>query len=196
MIKTVLFLFCIFIAVTVTAQNDFLMLKKRHKVVERYYVGSLFTFQNEYGQWLSGVITKINRDSFYFTQYIIHYYMTGPDTTRYSGFIFAVRDIKVLPRTNESVVYRGEQTVVVPGKEKFIWVRNGTLFQILGGGYVTLNVINSLGEGESPFAADNIGKLGIGAGVFLLGTFMHMRFDEYIHLGKKYRLQTSSDMSE
>jgi hypothetical protein len=195
MIKTIILFFCILLTIAATAQSDFIVLKKRHKTIAHYYAGSIFTFQNEYGQWFNGVINKISRDSFYFTQYIIHYYMTGPDTARYRGLQFSVKDVRALPRKNATVVFRGETTAVDLGREKWVWVRDGTLFQVLGGGYAVLNIINTSTQGSSPFASDNIGKLSIGVGLFLVGTFMHMNFDEYIKLGKKYRLETSSTLS-
>jgi hypothetical protein len=189
MTKTILSVFFIFSIWECHAQNSFIVLKKREQAIAHYWKDSHITFQLQDRQWLSGIITKITSDSFYFTQEIIHYRLMGADTLHFSGQAYAPGDIYALPSPDELIIYDHDQVKVVLGHEKFVWIRNGLLFQVAGGGYVLLNVINDLISGEPPFAKNNLTGLGIGAAVFLVGEFLHFRFDPYFHIGKKYRLE-------
>ena len=85
------------------------------------------------------------------------------DTLRFSGQAYAPGDIYALPSPDELIIYDHDQVRVVLGHEKFVWIRNGLIFQVAGGGYVLLNVINDLISGEPPFAKNNLAGLGIGA---------------------------------
>jgi len=187
--KPIILLLAVLFYITAQSQNDYLLLKKKQQGIQRFWKDSHITFQTSDGQWITGIITKITNDSFYFTQEIIHYYLMGSDTQHFSGFRFSINDIRVLPTSRQMLVYHNEQVSVIPGHEKFMWVRNGFIFQAAGAGYVGLNIINDLINNDPPFAKKNLGRLGIGAGVFLIGTLLHLHFDPYIRIGKKYSLQ-------
>jgi hypothetical protein len=147
------------------------------------------TFQLRDGQWLTGIVRKIAEDSFYFTQEIIHYNLYGSDTSHFSGLAFALNDVNALPTKKELIVYDNDQVRIILGHERFAWVRNGFIFQAAGAGYFMLNVINDWIGKTPPFAKSNLPGLGISAGVFLVGELLHLNFDPYIRIGKKYRLQ-------
>lgn len=115
--------------------------------------------------------------------------MMGDDTFHVSGFKFAIREIEVLPAKKQMVYYRDDRVIVIPGHTKFMWVKNGLLFQAAGVGYATLNIANHVIDKDPPFAKKNLTGLGIAAGLFFLGEFLHLRYDPFIHLGRKYRLE-------
>jgi hypothetical protein len=115
--------------------------------------------------------------------------MYGVDTLRFSGSRFAIGDIVAMPTKREQIVYRNDQVAVVPGDERFLWVRNGLLFQLLGGGAMTLKVANDLIGHDPPFARKELTYTCIAGGLFVLGTVMHLHFDPYVHLGRRYRLE-------
>jgi hypothetical protein len=189
MTKTIFLFFFIFCVWACKAQKSFIVLKKGEQSIVHYWKDSHITFQLSDRQWLSGIITKITPDSFYFTQEIIRYRLMGADTLHFAGQSYGLADIYALPTPNETIIYDHDQVRVELGHEKFVWVRNGLLFQVLGGGYVLLNVVNDLISGQPPFAKNNLPGLGVGAAVFLFGEFLHLRFDPYFHIGKKYRLE-------
>ncbi len=112
----------------------------------------------------------------------------GTDTIHYGGLSFKIRDVYALPTKNELIIYENDQVNIILGHEKFVWVRNGFIFMVVGAGYAGLSIVNDLASKEPPFAQDNLAGLGIAAGVFLIGLYLHHNFDPYIHLGKKYRL--------
>jgi hypothetical protein len=189
MIKTnalILLLFCTF---AVRAQGNFLVLKKKDKPLQHFWIGSRITIKPTNSDWLRGVITRITPDSFYLTQEILRYSMMGYDTLHISGFRFSIREIEVMPAKKQMIYYKDDRVIVIPGHTKFMWVKNGFLFQALGAGYLTLNVTNHLIDKDPPFAKKNLPGLGIAAGLLLLGEFLHLRYDPMIHLGKKYRLE-------
>lgn len=189
MAKTILLILTVFCCATVRAQNGYLLLKKGEKSVQRYWKDMHLTFQTENRQWITGIITKIGNDSFYLTQEIIRYHLMGSDTLHFSGFKFSLGDVYALPTKREEIVYDNDQVRVILGHEKFVWVRNGFIFLTGGAGYLGLNIMNSLVRKEPPFAKNDLTGLGIGAAVFLIGMALHLKFDPYIHLGKKYRLE-------
>jgi hypothetical protein len=158
---------------TAVAQNGFLSVKKRNKQVMYYGKDSRFTFQTSDGEWITGFIEKIEKDSFTFSQQVIRYYTIGTDTLNFTGLRFALTDIIALP----------------PRHQHFMWLRNGLLFQLLGGGNAGLNIINDLYRSDPPFARRNLPGLGISAAIFLVGTFMHADFDPSIRPGRKYKLE-------
>lgn len=187
--KIILLVLVTFSGTSGFSQSDMLVLKKKQKSLQHFWTNSHFTFQTKGGPWITGILTKIGKDSFYLTQEIIRYTMSGADTIHYGGFKFSLKDVYAMPTKKAEIVYRNDQVHVVPGHEKFVWVRNGFLFQLMGAGYVGLNITNHLINGDPPFSQDNLPKLAVGAGVFFIGTLMHFTFDPYIHLGKKYYLQ-------
>lgn len=168
--KTILFFLTILLYITAQAQNGFLVVKKKSKPVLFFGKGSRFTFQAHNGEWLSGTIDKIEKDSFTFSQQIVRYYAIGTDTLNFKGLRFSLTDIAALPSK----------------RQHFSWLRNGFLFQLAGGGYAGLNIVNDLYRKDPPFARKNLSGLAIAAGTFLLGTLLHIKHDPYIRPGKKY----------
>ncbi len=189
MIKTLLFFLLMFLTYKVKAQKDFFVLMKNHQTIQNFIEGSHITFQFNNGDWITGIITKIQKDSFYFKQEIIHYYGMGTDTQYYSGYKLALSDIHAMPRANASYNYVGDEVVPTYGRQSFVYVKNGLVFKLLGGGYIALNLINNLTQNEPPFAKKNIAPLSIAAAVYLVGVLLHLNYKPVLVLGKKYHLQ-------
>jgi hypothetical protein len=191
MLKSILVLLTIFYCIEINAQES-IVLKKKGRNIQYFWKDSHITFQLKDKQWLTGIITKITPDSFYLTQEIIRYYMMGIDTLHISGFSFAFSDVYALPTKKQMIYFENDQVKIIAGHEKFVWIRNGFIFQAAGAGYIALNVTNDLIHNEPPFAKKKLTGLGIGAAVFLMGKLLQLRFDPYWHVGKKYKLQYMS----
>jgi hypothetical protein len=166
-----------------------LLVKKRGHSVRHYWEGSTITLQLQDRQWLMGTILRISSDSIYLTQLIIRYNMTGIDTLRTGQLGFSFEDIYALPSKHELVYFQNDQVRIIPGHEKFIWVRNGFIFQVAGASYAGLSITNDLINNDPPFTRKRLPGLGIGAGLFLLGRWLKGQYDPYWHLGKKYKLE-------
>jgi hypothetical protein len=189
MLKVLLLLLVMTCSVAGYSQNGFIVLKKRNKTIQYFAKDSYIIFKLNDGQWLRGIITHITPDSFYLTQEIIRYYSIGTDTIRYKGLSFSLKDISTMPTRKQGFVYDRDQVRVIPGHERFIWLKNGLIFQAAGGGYTGLNAMNDLYYNDPPFE-NKLLELGIGVGVFLLGQLLHFRFDPFLNIGKKYHLES------
>ncbi|HTQ65748.1 MAG TPA: hypothetical protein VMI12_13185 [Puia sp.] len=190
MTRTIILAAFIFTSLVSYEQNGYLVLKKGQKTLQTFWKNGHFTFQMKDGQWITGIITKVTPDSFYFTQEIIRYLGMGTDTMHFSGFKFDIHDVQALPRKENLFVYENDQVRIIPGHVKFLWVKNGLIFQLLGGGYVGVSIINDLINNNPPFAKENLPGLAIGTSLFLVGTLLHLNYDPYIHIGKKYHFES------
>jgi hypothetical protein len=171
------------------AQQGFIVVKKRGKTVRFFGTDSRLTFQLADGQWITGMIDKIEKDSFQYTQEIIRYYTIGTDTFRYKGQHYALSDIYAIPSKNQQYYFSNDQVYITLGREKFVWARNGFIFQVAGAGYAGLNIVNDLYRKEPPFTSKKVADLGISAVAFIFGSFLHARFDPFIRPGKKYKFE-------
>lgn len=170
-------------------QKDFFVLMKHHQTLQTFVEDSHITFQFNNGSWITGIITKIQNDSFYFKQEIIHYYLMGSDTQYISGYKIALADVHAIPRKNFSYNYAGDNIHLTYGRQSFIYIKNGFIFKLLGGGYIALNLINDLSDNEPPFAKNNIAPLGIAAAAYIAGIMLHRNYKPVLVLGKKYHLE-------
>ena len=190
--KTTLLIVTVLLCVVTQAQNGFLIVKKGKKTIQFFGTDSRLTFQQSNGQWITGFINKIEKDSFTYTQEIIRYYTIGTDTIHYKGLRFSPKDISTLPSKRQQYYFQNDEVIITLGHENFVWVRNGFIFQVAGAGYAGISIINDLYRGDPPFAKKNLAGLGIAAATFLFGTLLHIKFDPYIRPGKKYRIELVS----
>src|SRR5258706_6741592 len=113
----------IFISNICIAQSDFILLKKRSRVLQTWFAGQNIQLQLSNKQWLNAVINKIGNDSLYLRPFVTQvlanrWGMPYVDTTYYGVMHIDVKDIRALPKTEES----------------FPYIRNGLICQIGGGG--------------------------------------------------------------
>jgi hypothetical protein len=170
-------------------QQDFFVLKKKNKVLQRFTTGSFIIFQLNDGEWISGDIKKIRRDSFYVQPRSVRLTMFGLDTVHFTIRGIALNDIAVMPRKTAMVYYSNDKPQLIHGHEKYTYVKNGLVFQLLGGGYAALNIGNNLFDHNPPFGKSNRNRLFIAAAVFAIGQFLHSTYRQHLHLGKKYHFQ-------
>jgi hypothetical protein len=177
-------------SVPVSAQSDFFVLKKKSKSIQSFGVNSYFTFQLKSGQWIHGLITKVQNDSFYLTKEEIRYhFMTAPDTLHFSGFHFALSDVAALPNKGILIDYNNGYTQIdrAGGHVHFYWIRSGWLFRVAGAGYLGLDAANGLLNHSFTFSGS---KAGIASAVFLLGVLLHRHgYKPAKPLKRKYHLQ-------
>jgi hypothetical protein len=190
MTKAIFFILAVSFSYVTSSQGEYLVLKKKNRNIRYLGKDSRITFQTNDGQWVHGIITKVHNDSFYLTREMIRYTLFGADTSHFSGFMFNVKDVYALPTRKEMIVHDNNRVRVVLGHEKFVWVRNGFIFQLSGAGYVGLRVVNDLISDSPPFAKKNLAGLGIGSAVFIIGTLLHQKFYPHIRIGKKYQIES------
>jgi len=178
-----------FCSSVVYSQQDFFILKKRNKKIAFFKKYSYITFQLKSREWITGYITKVQNDSFYVNPMVVRYSLMGADTVHFGVLPVALIDVFAMPRKGEQSVYVNDRVKIILGNEHWVWIKNGWLFRVGGGGYIMLNTTNSILQKDPPFASNNIGKLGIGAAVFLIGELLHLTYKPTLRIGKKYHLQ-------
>ena len=176
--KNFITLCCILLAFTAKGQADFLVLKKRNKTIDRYFEGNTINCRLRGNEWIRALIITITKDSIFLkpfqeAQFLNAIGIPYSDTLWANRRKIAISSIDAFPREDES----------------FQYIKNGAIFQIAGGGYIALNVINTLSAGDQLFDDNNGTNLAIAAGVLAIGTIMHITYSPYIRLGKKYKLQ-------
>jgi hypothetical protein len=189
MLKTIILILAFCFPIVAFTQNGYLVLKKRNRPVRYFRKDSYITFQRNDGEWIHGIITNIHNDSFSLIRESIRYTLYGTDTTHFRGYIFSIKDIYALPAKKEMIVHEGYGVRVILGHEKFVWVRNGFIFQVGAAGYAGLNIANDLIRNEPPFANKKLKGFGIASAVFLIGTILHYSFYPHIRIGKKYHVE-------
>ena len=176
--KIILFIFFTALAFTVNAQSNMLVFKKGPHTMQRYFAGSFISFQLSNKQWISGYIKNLKKDSVTLVPIkespTINFLGTViTDTIILNTVTIALNNIYAVPKEHEGLAF----------------ITNGSLLQIASGGYMVLNIINTAASKDPVFGKDNIENLGIAAGVFALGTILHLTHRTYFVMGKKYHLQ-------
>lgn len=186
MIKLLLTIFPTLLLVYAYSQNDFLVFKKRHTTIDRFYKDSYISFQLRDGEWVKGKIAKIVKDSFYLTKEIIIYGMRN-DTLHYGGFRYSLKDIYAMPKPGVFIDYiNGSfQISMSGGHQHFYWIKSGWIFRYGAMGYAALNIFNSLTQNDFSLAKEKT-PLGIAAAVFLFGEILHRTYKLTYRLGRKY----------
>jgi len=169
---------CLFITTALFSQSDFIQLKKGNKVVQTWYKDDDIYLQLKNNQWVNAAIYKIQDDSLYLRPYLVQTFanrigLPYLDTTYFGIMAVHINNIKAFPKE----------------KESFSYIKNGTLFTIAGGGYLLLNIINTLSDGDAVFGSDNIDNLCIGAGLLTVGLVLGLTHKSTYIIGKKYRIE-------
>ncbi len=153
------------------------MLKEKNKTIQTWIPGSLINFQFSSKQWIEGIIKIVRNDSITIERISIQtvpnqFGFASIDTAKFGLMKLNVNEIYGMPKKDYSGIFT-----------------NGALFKLGSGAYITLNLINTLIHKEALFSSDNVARLGIAGGVFLLGTIMGLSHKTYITLGKRYRME-------
>lgn len=171
------FITCIFTS-TFAQSSDFIQLKKRNKVLQSWFKDNDIYVQLKNKQWITATIYKIKDDSLYLRPYQIIYYTRGlginaVDTVYYGTTAVHIHAINAFPKDMEG----------------FGYVKDGSIFKIGGGGYLLLNIINSLSKNEPLFSDNNATRISIAAGVIALGVVLGLTHKDTYIIGRKYHIE-------
>ncbi|TXH58157.1 MAG: hypothetical protein E6Q89_03640 [Bacteroidia bacterium] len=162
----------LFVVQPIKAQTtpDFLRIKSRSgKTLKSIYPGTYvwLTLSNKMG--LEGEIKEIKQDSVFLKQYRLEVFYTQWYTKEYD----------TVARYTVAVHYKDirkiEYTQHKPGKR--LLRLTSSIMQIGGAGYAGLNIINGLTKNVPVFRGENLGRLGIAAGVFAAGRILSRQID-------------------
>jgi hypothetical protein len=157
--------------------QDFIVLKKKSRVIKTWFTGQHIYAQLNNGSWVNALINKIQLDTLYLQPFstpivLNRFGMPVIDTVFYGMMKVSPNNLHAFPK-NETAPY----------------VKNGLLLQLGGGGYLLLNVINTLSNNEAVFGSKNISKISLAAAVFAIGTIMHATHKSNYIIGKKYHIE-------
>lgn len=160
------------------AQSDFIQLKKKGKVIESWFKGNYIYAQLKNGQWVTALIHNIKDDSLYLRPFAAHVYanrlgLPFIDTTYFGFMTIHFNNLYAFPKEDEG----------------FSYVKNGLIFKIAGGGYILLNAINTLTQGDDFFDSGNVPKLAIATSVLAMGIILGKIHQSNYRIGKKYHIE-------
>jgi hypothetical protein len=172
-------LICLLFSFSLMAQKDVLMLKQNTQTLQSWTSGSYILFQFSSKQWIEGIIKKIQNDSITIDQIQVRqvgnqFGLPTIDTAHFGILKFHINEIYGMPK-------RGMSSNLFT---------NGSLFQLGSAAYILLNVTNSLIKADPVFSSDNLPKLGIAAGFFVIGKILQNSHKSYLQMGKKYKMVT------
>ena len=173
-----LFSFFIF-TVSLSAQGDLLVLRKKHQTIQTWVPGSTLYFQFSSKQWIQGIIKAIRNDSLILEQIDVRqvpnaFGFPTIDTAKLGLMKLHVNEIYGIPRRNA-------------GSDIFT---NGVPLQLGSGAFIFLNIFNSLIKNDQVFSSVNLTRITAAGALFVLGTVLHTGHKTFIVLGKKYTIQT------
>jgi hypothetical protein len=160
-----------FVITSSFAQSDFIQLKKNNRVLQTWFQGDYIYAQLKNGQWINAEIYKIQDDSLYLRPFTVRTYFL--DTTFFGLMTIHINYLMAFPREDKG----------------FSYVKNGTIFIIGGGGYLLLNVINTLSNNEPVFGSDNLPNVAIATAVLALGVALRLTHKSTYIVGKKYHIE-------
>jgi len=157
------------------SQASVLLLKKNGRTIDRFYTGNNLVFATKEGMPVRGRLDSIIRDSLFLTYFQEQKVMTQFGTT--SKQISGQYDLK-FSLANVGSMPRPKTSQLIPG------------ILILGGlGYTTVNIINTVREGDPPFGKDNIGYVLAGLGSATAGWLLSKAKRTRYVIGDKYTLE-------
>lgn len=175
------FLFMLLPIVIQAQGGDILLLQKNHKTVRTWFTGSNIVFFTADHTPVSATIDSLKNDTLFMAQYETRLKtnslgITVRDTIFKYKLVFSLSDIYSVPANR-----RGSNVL-----------GSGIIFMVAGAGYLALNVINTIAEGEKVFGDDNIPRLVLGGSLLAVGVLqrmLHSHRQEY-RIGKKFRFKT------
>ena len=175
---TILIISCC-LTLGVFAQKDLLLLKHKNKSVQTWTSGSYILFQFSNKQWIEGMIKSIKNDSLLIDQIQVRqvanqFGYPTLDTVHFGLLKLHINEVYGLPQKNfHSNI-----------------LNNGSLFLMGSSAYVFLNLVNSLVKKDAILGSDNLPKLGMSVGVFMLGKILQNTHKNIIQIGPKFTLST------
>lgn len=150
MIKLLLCLFLFNIVYTVSAQQRTLVLKRRGKTVQQYWLHSYFAFQTHNNVWRKGELIQLKADSFFIRPTVVKIGMFQNDTLRYPPEGYALSDVLHMPIKGLLIDYKDGKFQVIrsAGNISLYWLKSGLILRMGAIGFTTLTLVNGLMGGS------------------------------------------------
>lgn len=142
----VLLLLAGFLPCILQAQPKQLLLKKKQRIIRRYWMGEPMAFQLKNAEWRKGLLKRVTADSLFIQPEIVRYHTLGTDTFHFPVAGYAFSDVARIPKEAYLIDYIGGRFQISGkgGHVHWYWIKSGWLFRMGAAGYAGLYTINSL----------------------------------------------------
>ena len=156
-----------------------LLLKDRGVIIRSFTEGNYINFEFSNAQWLTGYIDWIKDDSIQINQFALQGNVTmfgtyAQDTLRIGRLVLHINEIKAFAKDR--------------GRFRSVFT-NGAFLKAGGIGFVSLNIINSVIDGDPVFEKNNIPKLAGGLTAWLAGVLVKKSNPDYRPIGKRFSVE-------
>lgn len=158
------------------AQQDFIILQKNGKTIERYFPGNSISFYTNEGFLVNGILKKVRNDSLYLdipiTMDIQTMFGVVQDTTGFNYFNINVKNIALIPEKRLTAAKVGN----IAAKAV-----------VLVGSIFLANKIHIQNNPNATYAVQFFSAAGINVGMAFISPF-HTRKPTGYKIGRKYKL--------
>jgi hypothetical protein len=184
--KLAIFKFCFWVILLSVLHSELraqggklLLLKDRGVVIRSFTEGNYINFEFSNSQWLTGYIDWIRDDSIQINQFALQGSVTmfgtyAQDTLKLGRLVLHINEIKAFAKDR--------------GRFRSVFT-NGAVLKTGGIGYVGLNIINSVIDGDPVFEKNNIPKIAGGITAWLAGVLVKRSIPDYRPIGKRFSVE-------
>lgn len=171
-------------------QQNTLVLKKRNKIVQRFFKGSTIAFLDKNEIWQKGEISDIKKDSFFVRVLLISNSFSGIDTFHLFPNSYAINDIMAMPKKEILIDNKNGRFQIsrAGGHRHWYWIKSGWIFRSMAAGYTGLTVANGIIHNDFSLAESKKSLL-IAGGVFIIGFVLQKLYTPILPVGKKYKVE-------
>lgn len=186
--KFLLLPFIFFFYNAATAQQAVLVIKKRNKVIQQYWLHSYFAFQTHNNIWRKGELMKLKKDSFFIRPTVVRMGMFVNDTARFPIEGYAFSDVLHLPIKGLLIDYKDGKFQVIrsAGNISFYWLKSGWILRAGAIGFTALTIINGAINGDLSFSGNWVP---IAAAVYASGFALKRLYKPVFKINDKYELK-------
>ena len=166
-----------FLLHSATAQSNELLVQKKSKTVQKYFVGHYIMLETVNKTFADGIITRITKDSIF----IQHFDIQRSETP--NGAVY----IDTAFRYTTAIHYNDIGKILFPtrtGRKT-----NGTILMVAGGGVLVLGAVNGLYRGDPPKEWYKTSSYIVAGALAAAGYWLKRSADKKYPIGKKYHLK-------
>jgi hypothetical protein len=169
----------LFSSLTYSQSLDFISVKKKNGITVKHFMAGIpILYKTKNGKEVQGIIQQIKRDSIWVLSYNIQIVptqlgVTMVDTT--SAYV-------------NKIFYKDIGSIYISKKGKYFPSLASKAMMVGSSGYIALNVINHLLDGDSPTEKKNLKRISTAVGIGAIGFLLHKIFDASGFSRKRHKI--------
>jgi hypothetical protein len=169
----------LFSSLTYSQSLDFISVKKKNGItVKHFMAGVPILYKTKSGREVQGVIQQIKRDSIWVLSYNIQIVATRLGVTM----------VDTASAYINKVYYKDIASIYISKKGKYFPSLVSKALMVGSSGYIALNVINHLIDGDSPTEKKNLHRLSTAVGIGAIGFLLHKLVDANGFSRKRHKI--------